>query len=94
MMSQMATFLLAGHETTASSMTWLLYELARHPEYQQKMRDEIRAIRARAAERGDADRRDRLAPTSEIGKQVKMRRDEIERNTYRSGEAYAVDWST
>ncbi|KAM5532813.1 hypothetical protein V8D89_013532 [Ganoderma adspersum] len=55
MMSQMATFLLAGHETTASSMTWLLYELARHPEYQQKMRDEIRAIRARAAERGDAD---------------------------------------
>ncbi|TBU50069.1 cytochrome P450 [Dichomitus squalens] len=55
MMSQMATFLLAGHETTASSMTWLLYELARHPDYQQKMRDEIKAIRARVAERGDAD---------------------------------------
>ncbi|PIL24888.1 cytochrome P450 [Ganoderma sinense ZZ0214-1] len=55
MMSQMATFLLAGHETTASVLTWLLYELARHPEYQQKMRDEVRAIRARVAERGDAD---------------------------------------
>ncbi len=54
-MSQMATFLLAGHETTASSMTWLLYHLARHPEYQQKMRDEIHAIRARVTERGDAD---------------------------------------
>lgn len=51
----MATFLLAGHETTASSMTWLLYELARHPEYQQKMRDEVHAVRARVAERGDDD---------------------------------------
>ncbi|KAI0714601.1 cytochrome P450 [Earliella scabrosa] len=55
MMSQMATFLLAGHETTASSMTWLLYELARHPEYQSKMRAEVKAIRARVAERGDED---------------------------------------
>ena len=55
MMSQMSTFLLAGHETTASSMTWLLYELARHPDYQQKMRDEVKAIRARVAERGDSD---------------------------------------
>ncbi|KAH9885379.1 PAH-inducible cytochrome P450 monooxygenase PC-PAH 1 [Cubamyces lactineus] len=55
MVSQMATFLLAGHETTASSMTWMLYELARHPDYQSKMRAEVRAIRARVAERGDAD---------------------------------------
>ncbi|KAM5531332.1 hypothetical protein V8D89_014461 [Ganoderma adspersum] len=55
MMSQMATFILAGHETTAASMTWLLYELARHPEYQQQMRDEVRAIRARVTERGDTD---------------------------------------
>ncbi|KAH9854395.1 PAH-inducible cytochrome P450 monooxygenase PC-PAH 1 [Lenzites betulinus] len=55
MISQMATFLLAGHETTANSMTWMLYELARHPEYQSKMREEVRAIRARVAERGDSD---------------------------------------
>ncbi|KAI0658317.1 PAH-inducible cytochrome P450 monooxygenase PC-PAH 1 [Cubamyces menziesii] len=55
MISQMATFLLAGHETTASSMTWMLYELARHPEYQSKMREEVRAIRARVTERGDTD---------------------------------------
>ena len=36
-------------------MTWLLYELARHPEYQSKMRAEVKAIRARVAERGDED---------------------------------------
>ncbi len=36
-------------------MTWMLYELARHPEYQSKMREEVRAIRARVAERGDSD---------------------------------------
>ncbi|KAI0640269.1 PAH-inducible cytochrome P450 monooxygenase PC-PAH 1 [Trametes polyzona] len=55
MISQMATFLLAGHETTANSMTWMLYELARHPDYQSKMREEVRAIRARVAERGDSE---------------------------------------
>jgi len=32
---------------------WLLYELARHPEYQTKIRAEIRAARAAASERGD-----------------------------------------
>ena len=30
----MATLTLAGHETTASTITWLLWELAKHPEYQ------------------------------------------------------------
>ncbi|CDO77274.1 hypothetical protein BN946_scf184753.g24 [Trametes cinnabarina] len=55
MISQMATFLLAGHETTANSMTWMLYELARHPDYQAKMRDEVKAVRARVTERGDSD---------------------------------------
>ncbi|KAJ8474242.1 hypothetical protein ONZ51_g7351 [Trametes cubensis] len=50
MISQVATFLLA-----ASSMTWMLYEIARHPEYQGKMREEVRAIRARVTERGDTD---------------------------------------
>lgn len=36
-------------------MTWMLYELARHPDFQNKMREEVRAIRARVAERGDSD---------------------------------------
>ncbi|TFK84945.1 cytochrome P450 [Polyporus arcularius HHB13444] len=55
MISQMSTFLLAGHETTSNSMSWLLYELARHPEHQALLRQEIQAVRARVAERGDSD---------------------------------------
>ena len=48
----MATLTIAGHETTASTLSFALYELARHPAYQARMRDEIRAARARVAERG------------------------------------------
>ena len=36
-------------------MTWTLWELAKHPEYQAQMRAEIKAVRARVTERGDAD---------------------------------------
>ncbi|KAL6302728.1 cytochrome P450 [Sparassis latifolia] len=36
------TFLLVGHETTAGSLSFILWELARHPEIQQKLRGEIR----------------------------------------------------
>ncbi|KAL0954104.1 hypothetical protein HGRIS_005250 [Hohenbuehelia grisea] len=46
-LSQMATLMLAGHETTASTTTWLLYELSRHPEDQTKIREEILALRKR-----------------------------------------------
>ena len=51
----MATFLLAGHETTANSMTWMLYELSKRPDYQARMRAEIREARARVIARGDTD---------------------------------------
>jgi len=37
----MMTFLLAGHETTASSMTWASYLLAKHPDVQTRLRNEI-----------------------------------------------------
>ena len=37
----LATFLLAGHETTAKSLTWTLYLLARSPEWQERVRAEI-----------------------------------------------------
>ncbi|KAF9268780.1 cytochrome P450 [Marasmius fiardii PR-910] len=43
MIAQMRTLLLAGHETSATSLAWVLYELARHPEVQHKLREEIRA---------------------------------------------------
>lgn len=36
-------------------LTWMLYELAKDEEYQGKMRDEIAAVRAKVAERGDDD---------------------------------------
>ncbi|KAH7884659.1 cytochrome P450 [Phlebopus sp. FC_14] len=54
-LSQIAVLLVAGHDTTANSLGWLLYELSRHPEDQQRIRDEIRDARARMAARGDED---------------------------------------
>ncbi|CAK4033979.1 related to isotrichodermin C-15 hydroxylase (cytochrome P-450 monooxygenase CYP65A1) [Lecanosticta acicola] len=43
LVNQMMTFLVAGHETTATSMIWAIYELCRHREIQQKLREEVRA---------------------------------------------------
>ena len=40
-MAQALTFLVAGYETSASTMTFALYELALHPEIQQSLRAEI-----------------------------------------------------
>ncbi|MBW0552186.1 hypothetical protein O181_091901 [Austropuccinia psidii MF-1] len=38
---QMTTFLFAGHETTASALTWFLWILAKNPEIQNRLRQEI-----------------------------------------------------
>ncbi|XP_034030491.1 cytochrome P450 4F3-like [Thalassophryne amazonica] len=35
------TFMFAGHETTASAICWTLYNLAHHPHYQEKCRQEV-----------------------------------------------------
>lgn len=40
---QMMTFLAAGHETTATAMTWAIYELCRQPSLQTRLREEVRA---------------------------------------------------
>ncbi|KAI5199249.1 cytochrome P450 monooxygenase [Aureobasidium subglaciale] len=40
---QLLTFLAAGHETTATAMTWAVYVLGKYPEVQQKLRDELLA---------------------------------------------------
>jgi cytochrome P450 len=47
--------MVAGHETTAATLAWIMYELSRHPEFQTRVREEIRQTRAHAAQRGDAD---------------------------------------
>lgn len=41
---EVITLYLAGHETTASLLSWALYELARHPEIQAKVIAEIDAL--------------------------------------------------
>ncbi|OJA10246.1 hypothetical protein AZE42_07830, partial [Rhizopogon vesiculosus] len=53
--SQIAALLFAGHNTSSLSLTWLLYELSKHPEDQQRIRHEIKAARAQAETRGDDD---------------------------------------
>ena len=51
----MATLTMAGHETSAHTMAWLLWELATHQEFQEKLRAEILEKRAEVNERGDQD---------------------------------------
>ena len=41
---ELMTFQFAGHETTANTMTWALYEICRHPEVQAKLHAEIDAV--------------------------------------------------
>jgi cytochrome P450 len=50
-----SALLVAGHDTIALTLTWLLYELSKHPEEQQRIRDEIKAARTQAEARGDDD---------------------------------------
>lgn len=41
LVNQLMTFLAAGHETTASSLTWAVYLLCKHPDVQTRLRKEI-----------------------------------------------------
>ena len=43
LVDQMMTFLAAGHETTATSMVWAIHALCLNPQFQTRLRDEIRA---------------------------------------------------
>ncbi|XP_003796670.1 phylloquinone omega-hydroxylase CYP4F11-like isoform X1 [Otolemur garnettii] len=42
--SQADTFMFGGHDTTASALSWVLYNLARHPEYQERCRQEVQEL--------------------------------------------------
>ncbi|KAG7086137.1 hypothetical protein E1B28_002096 [Marasmius oreades] len=42
MLSQMSTIIQAGHHTTGYTISWILYQLAAHPEDQAKVYEEIR----------------------------------------------------
>jgi cytochrome P450 len=44
MVDQVAIFFLAGHETSASALSWALYLLATHPEWQEKVANEARGL--------------------------------------------------
>jgi cytochrome P450 len=44
LIDNLITFLAAGHETTAKALTWALYLLARAPEWQQRLRQEVRSV--------------------------------------------------
>jgi cytochrome P450 len=43
--SEIPTFILAGHETTSSITTWCLYVLSRYPEIQRKLREELLGVK-------------------------------------------------
>lgn len=41
---EVMTIFVAGHETTANTMSWIFYLLARHPEAEQKLHEELNAV--------------------------------------------------
>lgn len=47
-----ATFLFAGHDTTANTMSWLLYECCKQPEYQRRLREESDRLFAKLEREG------------------------------------------
>lgn len=66
--SNLLTLLEAGHETTAKALTWALYLLARAPDWQQRVCDEVRAVAGDGPI--EASHVDRLAITQRVIKET------------------------
>jgi cytochrome P450 len=47
---EVMTLLLAGHETTSNSLTWTFFYLCQHPEWQQELKNELKALGSKASE--------------------------------------------
>ncbi|OCF32427.1 hypothetical protein I316_05853 [Kwoniella heveanensis BCC8398] len=43
-LAQITTFMLAGNETSSTALTWILYELAKDPDAQKRLRDEVAGV--------------------------------------------------
>lgn len=61
---QALIFLLAGHETTGAALAFALHLLGRHPEVQQRVRDEVQQVAARRPI--EADDIEHLSYTSQV----------------------------
>lgn len=68
LVNNLLTLLEAGHETTAKALTWTLYLLARAPDWQQRVREEVQAV-AGAGPIG-ADHIARLVVTQQVLKEA------------------------
>jgi cytochrome P450 len=67
LIDNLLTFFIAGHETTAKALTWTLYLLARAPEWQTRILEEVR--RAAGVAPIKADDIDKLLVTSQVLKE-------------------------
>ena len=50
---ELLTLLVAGHETTATSLSWAIERLVRHPEKLERLRAEVAGRRGRLPDRDD-----------------------------------------
>ena len=41
---EVVTFMFGGHDTTASALSWIVYNLANYPKLQEKCRNEVDAV--------------------------------------------------
>ena len=64
LIDNLVTFLVAGHENTAKALTWTLYLLARAPEWQRRIRDEVLTVAGKEQVR--AEHLDKLVVTRAV----------------------------